>query len=293
VIGGGNVAIDSARSALRSGSEVSIVYRRSRDEMPAGHEEIEAAETEGVKIQYLVAPTEIITKNGKVKGLRCIRMLLGEPDASGRRRPVRIPGSEFDLDIDTVIAAIGQTPDLSFLGDGQRIEITDSRTLKVDPITFATTRGGVFGGGDASTGPAYAIDAIAAGKQAAISIERYLQGEDLKAGREVAKGKPVDLKDIPIERAYQSRYPMPTLPLEKRVKSFDEVELGLTEEMVVGEGIRCLDCGIPCLHCVQILGCPAIMKDGDKLSIASEMCFGCTVCSQVCPSEAIVEVERR
>lgn len=293
VIGGGNVAIDSARSALRLGSKVSILYRRSREEMPASHEEIEAAETEGIKIEYLVAPTEIITKNGKVKGLRCIRMELGEPDASGRRKPIRIPGSEFDLDVDTVIPAVGQTPDLSFLGDGKRIEITDSGTLRVDPITLATTREGVFGGGDVHTGPAMAIDAIAAGKKGAISIERYLKGEDLKAGREGDKGKPVDLNDIPIERAYQVRYKMPTLPVEKRVTSFDEVELGLTEEMAVGEGIRCLDCGIPCLHCVQVLGCPAIMKDGDKLSIAPEMCFGCSVCAQVCPSEAIVEVERR
>jgi len=293
VIGGGNVAIDSARSALRLGSEVFILYRRSREEMPASDEEIEAAEAEGIKIEYLAAPTEIIAEDGRVKGMRCIRMELGEPDASGRRRPIPIPGSEFSIDVDTVIPAIGQTPDLSFLGDDSGIEITGSGTLKVDSVTLATTRDGIFGGGDVQTGPATAIEAIAAGKEAAISIDRYLKGEDIKAGREVDKGKRVDLSDIPIEREPIPRYKGPTIPLEKRTKSFDEVELGLTEEMAIEEANRCLDCGIPCLHCIQVLGCPAIMKDGDNLYIDQDMCFGCSVCAQVCPSEAIEEVERR
>lgn len=261
--------------------------------MPATDEEIEAAEAEGIKIEYLAAPTEIIAEDGRVKGMRCIRMELGEPDASGRRRPIPIPGSEFSIDVDTVIPAIGQTPDLSFLADDSGIEITDSGTLKVDSVTLATTRDGVFGGGDVQTGPATAIEAIAAGKEAAISIDRYLKGEDIKAGREVDKGKRVDLSDIPIEREPIPRYKGPTIPLEKRIKSFDEVELGLTEEMAIEEANRCLDCGIPCLHCIQVLGCPAIMKDGDNLYIDQDMCFGCSVCAQVCPSEAIQEVERR
>ncbi len=177
IIGGGNVAMDAARSSLRLGAkEVSILYRRSRQEMPAGDEEIEAAEAEGIQIQYLAAPTEVLTSNGKVKGLRCTRMGLGEPDASGRRRPVPIEGSEFDIELDMIIPAIGQATNLSFLGEDSGIETTRRGTLVTDPETLATTRPGVFAGGDAVTGPDIAIRAIAAGKQAATSIAKYLQG---------------------------------------------------------------------------------------------------------------------
>lgn len=176
IIGGGNVAMDSARSATRLGAEeVLILYRRTRAEMPASDEEIEAAEKEGIRIRYLVAPVEVLTDNGKVKGMRCIRMELGEADASGRRRPAPIKGSEFDIELDTVIPAIGQKIDLSFLGRESGIEITRDGNIAVDPLTLATTRPGVFVGGDAVTGPYVAIEAIAAAKKATKSIDEYLK----------------------------------------------------------------------------------------------------------------------
>ncbi|MBI4295128.1 MAG: FAD-dependent oxidoreductase [Chloroflexi bacterium] len=175
VIGGGNVAVDAARSAVRLGAKkVFILYRRSRQEMLASKEEIEAAEAEGIEIQYLVAPAEVITSNGKVKALRCTRMKLGEPDASGRRQPIPIEGSEFDIELDMVIPAIGQTTDFSFLGKDSGIE-TSRGTLVVDPMTLATTRAGVFAGGDAVTGPATAIEAVASGRMVAVAISQYLE----------------------------------------------------------------------------------------------------------------------
>lgn len=177
VIGGGNVAIDAARSALRVGAKkVFILYRRTRQEMPATREEIEAAEEEGIELQYLVAPVEVVASNGKVSALRCNRMELGEPDASGRRRPMPIKGSEFDIELDTIIPAIGQAIDLSFNAGSSGIETVRGNALQVDLETLATTRAGVFAGGDAVTGPATAIEAIAAGHRAANSIVKYLGG---------------------------------------------------------------------------------------------------------------------
>ena len=176
VIGGGNVAIDSARCALRLGArDVTILYRRSRQEMPASDEEIEAALEEGVKIEYLVAPLQVFTADGKAAGLRCMRMELGKPDTSGRRRPIPVEGSEFDIELDTLIPAIGQAPDISFLGESSEIELTKRGTIAVNPDTLETSRPGVFAGGDCQTGPKIAIEAIAAGKKAAVSIDKYLR----------------------------------------------------------------------------------------------------------------------
>lgn len=258
VIGGGNVAMDAARSSLRLGAEeVTILYRRTRKEMPASAAEIEAALEEGIKIEYLVAPVEVITAGGKVKALRCMRMELGAPDASGRRRPVPIKGSEFELEVDMVVPAIGQTSDLSFL-EGTGVE-TRRGTIVVDPVTYATSRPGVFAGGDGVTGPGIAIEAVAAGREAAISISRYLKGEDLRAGRE--KEKPVpDFSDLPLETPRAPRVKMPEIPPEERKKSFTEVELGLSEEMAVAEASRCLSCGVcsECLQCVKACKAEAV-----------------------------------
>jgi NADPH-dependent glutamate synthase beta subunit-like oxidoreductase len=177
VIGGGNVAMDNARSAVRLGAkEVTVVYRRTRLEMPANVEEIEAAESEGIRFEYLTAPLEILVKQGKAVGLRCIRTRLGERDASGRRSPVPVQGSEFEIELDMLVAAIGQSGDFSFL-EGSGIEIAKKRTIAVDPDTLATARPGVFAGGDAVTGPWTAVGAVAAGQQAALSIDKYLQGK--------------------------------------------------------------------------------------------------------------------
>ena len=175
VIGGGNVAVDSARTALRLGAkEAVILYRRSRDEMPANPWEVKEAEEEGVKIEFLVAPRKILGESGKVKAIECVRMELGEIDETGRRRPQPIEGSEFTADFDSVILAVGEEPDLSFLPS--EIEISE-RKIMVNPFTMATTMPGVFAGGDAVTGPATVIEAIVAGVRAANSIDRYLRGE--------------------------------------------------------------------------------------------------------------------
>ena len=175
VIGGGNVAIDAARTALRLGSkEVNFLYRRSREEMPANPWEVKEAESEGVKTQFLVAPKRILGKDGQVTAVECIRMRLGELDESGRRRPMPIEGSEFTMDLDAVILAIGEAPDLSFLPKG--MEIAEGNTIAVNPFTMETSLTGIFAGGDAVSGPATVIEAIVAGKRAAVSVDRYLKG---------------------------------------------------------------------------------------------------------------------
>jgi len=173
VIGGGNVAIDVARAALRLGAkEVTILYRRSREEMPANPWEVRHGEKEGVKIEFLVAPKKILGKDGRLAAIECIRMELGEPDETGRRRPIPIEKSEFTIQLDTLILAIGESPDPSILPKG--IEVTQQNTITVDPITLETSLPGVFAGGDVVSGPATVIEAIVAGRKAACSINEYL-----------------------------------------------------------------------------------------------------------------------
>lgn len=175
VVGGGDVAMDSARTALRLGaSEVKIIYRRSRTEMPADIEQIRDAEAEGIEIMVLATPVEFIGENGVVKKMRCIRMRLGEPGPDGRRKPEPIPGSEFEVEADYVILAVGQDPGIDFLKPEDGIEITRWGTIKVDE-NLATTRRGFYAGGDAVRGPSTAIEALADGKKAAESIHAYLQ----------------------------------------------------------------------------------------------------------------------
>jgi len=173
VIGGGNVAIDAARAILRLGAkEVTILYRRSREEMPANSWEVKHGEKEGVKIQFLVAPKKILGKDGRLVAIECVRMELGEPDESGRRRPMPIENSEFTIQLDALILAIGESPDTSFLPKG--IEVTRQKTITVDPITLETSLPGIFAGGDVVSGPATVMEAIVAGRKAASSIDDYL-----------------------------------------------------------------------------------------------------------------------
>jgi NADPH-dependent glutamate synthase beta subunit-like oxidoreductase len=174
IIGGGNVAVDSAETALRLGAKVTILYRRSRAEMPASPWEIKEAEEEGVKIEFLVAPKRILGEKGKVTAIECMRMELSELDETGRRRPVPIQGSEFVIETGTVIMAIGQFPNTVFLPE--TVEITEKRTIAADPFTLETSSAGIFAGGDAVSGPATLMKAIIAGKRAAISIHLYLRG---------------------------------------------------------------------------------------------------------------------
>jgi len=173
VIGGGNVAIDAARAVLRLGAkEVTILYRRSKEEMPANPWEVRHGEKEGVKIQFLVAPKKILGKDGQLVALECIRMGLGEPDESGRRRPIPIENSEFTIQLDALILAIGESPDPSFLP--KEIEVTQQNTITVDPITLETSLPRIFAGGDVVSGPATVMEAIVAGRKVASSIDNYL-----------------------------------------------------------------------------------------------------------------------
>ncbi len=179
IIGGGNVAIDSARTALRLGAkEVTILYRRSKEEMPASPWEIKEAEEEGVKIEFLVAPKRILGEDGNVTVIECVKMELGEVEETGRRRPIPIQGSEFITKTGTVIMAIGQFPNTVFLP--KMVEITEKRTIAVDPFTLETSSPGIFAGGDAVSGSATLMEAIIAGKRAAISIDCYLKGNSLE-----------------------------------------------------------------------------------------------------------------
>ena len=182
VIGGGNVAMDAARVSWREGfDEVHVVYRRTRKEMPASPWEIEAAEHEGIKFQFLVAPVEAIGDQGRMTGLKCLKMELGEPDASGRRRPVPIEGSDFVIEAENLIAAIGQRPDVKFIPDDSGLEITRWNTFSVDQETFQTNVPGIFSAGDVETGPDIAIRACANGRKAALGIVRYIEAKRRQA----------------------------------------------------------------------------------------------------------------
>jgi len=251
IIGGGNVAIDVARCAVRLGAaEVNIVYRRTRNEMPAWEEEIQAAEDEGVKMTYLSAPQEILTRDGKVVGLRCIRMELSEPDSSGRKRPIPVPGSEYEIEIDQLIPAIGQRPDLSALEDITGLSFTRWGTTEVNAITYATEREGVFAGGDLQTGPWVAIGAIGAGKEAAESILRYIEKRDMAEGREPIVNENPVYRPIAEDEPRVARAKMPELAVDRRRGNFNEVELGYSEDQGHAEAARCLNCGY-CCECYQ------------------------------------------
>jgi heterodisulfide reductase subunit A-like polyferredoxin len=249
VIGGGNVAMDSVRTALRTGSQKPmVIYRRSEAEMPANAEEIQECREEGIEIMTLTNPVRIIGENGHVTGLECIKMELGAPDASGRRRPVPIAGSEFIIDVDHVIPAIGQESDWACLTQECACTLSEWGTLQVDPVTLQTHDPDIFSGGDAVTGPRMVVDAIAAGKEAAISMDRFIRGQDLH------KDRPRDMNavtDVDIRRAKPApRQHMPLLSEKERVKNFNEVQLGLEEPAAGLEADRCLSCGI-CSECYQ------------------------------------------
>lgn len=283
VVGGGNVAVDVARSAKRLGAEeVSILYRRTRSEMPALREEIEAAECEGIHINYLCTPQEILSEDGTVTGIRLIRMELGEADSSGRRRPVPVPGSEFDLEVDQVIPAIGQKPDTTPLEE-EGLQLTRWGTTEVDPITYETSRGGVFAGGDLQTGPWIAIGAVAMGREAAESIVRYLDGRDLAEGREPVEypaEEDRDYRPVPEQEPVRKRADVPELPLEERTCTFREVELGLDDESGRAEADRCLNCGY-CCECYQCVNnCLAQAVDHTQTQQEREIEVGSVI---LCP----------
>ena len=287
VIGGGNVAIDAARTALRLGAKgVSILYRRSRDEMPANSWEIEEAEREGIEIQILTSPVEVLVKNGRVSGVRCVKMELGEPDASGRRRPIPIKGSEFIVPGDTMIASVAQAPEISFLDESHGLEVTPKGTFAVDPLTLTTNRPGIFAGGDVARGPWILIQAIADGRRGALSIDRYLRSVDLLTPREQIPLPVVDLSKEEINQMVEEgkidltlRAAVPMVPREERIRDFREVELALTEEQAKKEAARCLACGIcsECHLCVQVCKREAI--DHQQADVVEELEVGSVILS--------------
>ncbi len=248
VIGGGNSAVDAARTANRFASveKTVIVYRRTYDEMPAFHEEVDAAVDEGIELMLLAAPVRILRRNGRVTALECRKMELGDFDASGRRRPEPVPGSEFVVELDNLLIAIGEEPELDFLGDGHGIAISSWGTVEVRPDTFETSVAGVFAGGDVVTGANNVIEAMSAGKHAAAMIEMHLSGE--RPVRSYAPTRPSTyrpaavLSEEEVENA--SRPAIPVLPPAERVNNDREVDLRLPEAVAVGEARRCLRCDL-------------------------------------------------
>ncbi len=214
--------------------------------MPAFEEEVEAVFEEGIELLFLSAPSKIITENGKVTGVECLKMELGGMDESGRRRPVPVEGSEFVIELDTLIVAIGEEADCDFLDGEHNIELTKWNTIKVDTETFATSREGVFAGGDAVTGPNTVIEAMSAGKIAAEMIDKYIRGEPLERKYELTRPSmyvpPVELTEEELEEA--ERPVIPCLPVNERKNNFLEVDFNLTEEMAVKEARRCLRCDL-------------------------------------------------
>jgi uncharacterized 2Fe-2S/4Fe-4S cluster protein (DUF4445 family)/NADPH-dependent glutamate synthase beta subunit-like oxidoreductase len=242
VIGGGNAAVDSARVARRLGAEeVLLLYRRSHSEMPAIKSEVEEAEREGVEFRFLATPIRVLTHDGQLTGIRCIRMELGEPDARGRPTPIPIEGADFEIKADQLLVAIGQGSDKNAIIE--ELEYSSPRTVSVDPLTFKTNVEGVFAGGDLVSGPSDVISAIGAGQQAAISIELYLGGIDLVNGRPARKKKVEEVPKEGVER--EPRRGLPLLEPNQRI-GFAEVDTGFADrlEMAIEESKRCLNCGI-------------------------------------------------
>ena len=316
VVGGGFTAIDCARSSLRLGArEVFIIYRRTLKEMPAGELEVNMAEEEAIKILYLTSPIKILGDVGSnVKAIECIKNKLGEPDASGRRRPEPIPGSEFTLPVDMVIAAIGQAPDASFMTEKSGIEFTKWGTVIVDPESFTTSKEGVFAGGDFITGPRNAIEVIGDGRKAARAIDKYLSG-----GKERRFEYTLMEKD-PVRKVsgYEaiSRQEQDSVEMGERWEIEKEVELGFSKENAAKEADRCLLCHynifidadkcVLCGGCIDI--CPqdcimmvsrdkieaegvrngAVPDDWDAvMAIDEEQCIRCGLCVKRCPVDAI------
>jgi NADPH-dependent glutamate synthase beta subunit-like oxidoreductase len=254
IIGGGNTAIDCTRNLIRMGvKKVYIVYRRTRAEMPANSVEIDAAEHEGVQFSFLAAPVEVKgDEDGQVTHLEYLKMKLGEPDASGRRRPVPIEGSETLLETDMVITAIGQSPEISFTERSRKrlaeLKTTRWNTIDVDPATLQSNIPYLFAAGDAATGPSLVVDAIGGGRRAARSIHQYVMGQKITAQtQELGKDLIAEtLFDHVAGVIKNPRAPMPELPVEERIYSFIEVDQVLTENSARNESNRCLSCCLTC-----------------------------------------------
>jgi NADPH-dependent glutamate synthase beta subunit-like oxidoreductase/formate hydrogenlyase subunit 6/NADH:ubiquinone oxidoreductase subunit I len=247
VLGGGFTTFDCTRTSVRLGAKVHTAYRRSIKEMTATMEEIEDGEAEGAEILFYVQQTKVVVEDGRAKGLEFIKNKLGEPDASGRRRPVPIPGSEFVIHCDTIIPAFGQKPDTEVLDEKSGVKWTKWSTIQTDPHHFMTDREAVFAGGDCQMGAKTIIECVAQGKLGARSIHAYLMGEDMKevARRlELEERKP-DLFDIVPYKPVEPKVKMPMLPYEDRKRNFSIIEMGYLQEQAQREAGRCLQCACP------------------------------------------------
>ena len=316
VIGGGNTAMDAARTALRLGAQPTIYYRRTRAEMPAIQDEIEEAEREGIAMEFLVSPIRIMGDNGRIVGMKLQRMELGEPDESGRRRPIPVLGSEFTVEVDNVITAIGEAPDFGFLPR----ELVEGQVVKTD-IYGQTSMGKVFAGGDIIEQPHTVVHAIGSGKKAAMAIHAFLSNKGLEAQvkslqvgykgglsfrRYVSDGKngggdPVNnLKVVSFENVntwyfeHEDRVPPPELEVASRIQTFDEVKKALPRESAMAEASRCFNCGVcnMCDNC--LIFCPDVAirrrPDGFRYEFDYDYCKGCGICVAECPRNAITMV---
>ena len=310
VIGGGNVAIDAARTCLRLGcDEVTLAYRRTRDEMPADIEEVEQAEEEGIHISFLTIPAEIIGENSRVTALRCIRAEMIAQEDSNRKYPVPVEGSDYLIETDVVISAIGQQVDQECLSTLPALKWTRRNTLDAGKVSMETAIPGIFAAGDAVTGPATVIEAIGGGKRAADAIDRYLSGipQPLMPPVPVRRGR-IDWLEVPaVTKMVLKRPHMPVLAIDRRRTTFQQVELGYSENMVREEARRCLRCDIclRCGRCVEIcrdkMGIEALKMgyiDFDHpgptdFRLTEERCILCGACAANCPTQAMRIEDRK
>ena len=301
VVGGGNTAIDASRASVRLGAEVVQLYRRTRKEMPAGDEEIVEACEEGISIDYLAAPVRI--EKGRVT---CTRMRLDKPDATGRRAPVPVAGSEFSLPFDTLIMAIGQSADAGSL----HLEEENNGAVRVDRGNLATSQRGIFAGGDAVSGPSTIIEAIAQGRLACVSIDRFLGGTGnlAEALSEESTLAPPDTAPRGTERPVTKK-----IPKKRRSGTFDPVELSYTKKAAMAEAERCLSCDLcdfdvlinglickDCGYCREVCSLGIFEQSADfnpsgykpAIAVHTDQCIGCLRCLYICPDFAITIQER-
>ncbi len=304
VIGGGNTAIDAARSALRLGAEPRILYRRTRAEMPAVADEVEEALREGIPIDFLCAPVRVIKSKGRVSSMELQRMKLGKPDESGRRRPVPVKGSNFRLKLDTIITAIGEQVDLGFVGAD-----VPATGWSVSADRFGRTKlSGMYAAGDCVTGPKTVVEAIGMGRRAALAIDAHVTQQPVpeETGSGVGgqasvtgdQGQKEIVQYVNINTAYfdhSARTAMPALDLKARRRNFKEVHLGYAQNDAVEESIRCFSCGVcdRCDNCFVFCPDMSVLKKDEYYEYDYDFCKGCGVCAKECPRYAITMIEER
>ena len=304
VIGGGNVAIDAARTCLRLGCEsVILAYRRTRSEMPADTEEVEQAEEEGIRFEFLNIPVQVLGSDGRLRGLKCLRARLVSKEGEDRKYPVPIEDSDFILDADVIICAIGQQVDAGCLESVKGLDWTRRKTINVNMATMESSLEGIFAAGDAVTGPATVIEAIGGGKRAAESIDRYLEGipQPKMPPVPTRRGR-IEYLEVPASGKMTIKRPeMPLLNIYRRRTTFQQVELGYPEDQVREEARRCLRCDIclRCGKCIEVcrdrMGVNALQMgyfDFDHpvptdFRLTEERCILCGACATNCPTGAM------